>query len=54
MSDAELVEALDDEWDDYIKYYVEVWDGTQRIHTFKYNTKTVVIRKNSKRLGDSD
>lgn len=55
MSDAELIKrALHDEWDDYIKYYVEVWDKTQRIHTFKYNTKTGLLDKEPKRLGDVD
>lgn len=55
MSDAELIRrALDDEWDDYMKYYVEVWNNSQRIHTFKYNTKTGLLDKEPKRLGDLD
>lgn len=55
MSDAELIQrALHDEWDDYMKYYVEVWDGTQRIRTFKYNSKTGLLDKEPKRLGDLD
>ena len=55
MSDAELIQrALDDEWDDYMKYYVEVWDGIQWICTFKYNTKTGLLDKEPKRLGDLD
>lgn len=46
MSSEELVQrALDDEWDDYIKYYVEVWDNTQRICSYKYNSTTSLLEK---------
>ncbi len=42
MSDEELVQrALMDNWEiDYFKHYVEVYNGTQKICTFKFNVKT--------------
>lgn len=43
----ELVQrALDDNWgsEDYdFSYWVEVWDKTKKICTYKYNTKTQLL-----------
>ena len=52
----ELVQrALDDNWeDDYFSYWVEKWRGTQRLCTYKYNTKTKLLVKQPKRLGEID
>lgn len=57
MSDEELVQrALIDNWEiDYIHHYVEVYDGTQKICTFKFNDKTRTLEKQEKKnneLGD--
>ena len=47
MSNEELVQrALLDNWEiDYFENYVEVWNGTQKINTFKFNTKTRILEE---------
>jgi hypothetical protein len=47
MSNEELIQrALDDNWnDDYFSYWVQVWDGTKKISTYKFNTLTKALDK---------
>lgn len=53
MSNNELIErALMDNWE--IDYYVEVWDNTQPICTFRFNTKMRTLEKEKLKLHEID
>jgi hypothetical protein len=56
MSSEELVNrALCDNWqDDYWTYWVEVWNGTQRVCIYKFNTLTKMLDKQKPRFGESE
>lgn len=47
MSDEELIQrALMDNWElEYYNYYVEVYDGTQKICVYKFNVTTRTLEK---------
>lgn len=48
-----VLRALADNWEeDYFSYWAEKWRGTQRICTYKYNTKTKTLVKQPKRFGE--
>lgn len=46
-TDEELIfRALTDNWDDdYFSYWVEAWDKTQRMYTYKYNIKKNILEE---------
>jgi hypothetical protein len=50
MSNEDLIQrALTDNWElDYIHHYVEVYDGTQKISIFKFNTKNRRLEEQEK------
>jgi len=56
ISDEEMINrALCDNWqDDYMSYWVEVWNGTQRVFTYKFNTLTKMLDKQKPRFGKSE
>jgi hypothetical protein len=42
----------DKDWENYISYWVEEWDKTKRLRTYKYNTKTRLLDKQKPRRGE--
>jgi hypothetical protein len=54
MSTEELINrALWDNWeDDYWSYWVEVWNGTQRVCIYKFNTK--MLDKQNQSFSESE
>lgn len=42
------------DWGDYVSYWVEEWDKTKRLHTYKFNTRSCLLEKQKPRRGELD
>ena len=46
------IKKSEDENLDYFSYWVQEWDKTKRLHTYKYNTRSCLLEKQKARPGE--